>query len=158
MRSMIDATATRSLRRRVPPWGRRLLLLVAFSAPAVAYVDDDSDRVQQADDNCLNSANSDQADVDLDGFGNPCDADCTGDAFVGGPDFVRLGMEFGTTATLIHPSLALATSTAMVLSAARTLLSSACPSASPLDRARSRARTRRPSTIRAFRLSRSSTR
>jgi hypothetical protein len=33
----------------------------------------------------------------VDGFGNACDADYNNDLFVGGPDFLALGMSFGAT-------------------------------------------------------------
>ncbi len=36
-----------------------------------------------------------QADVDLDGFGNPCDADCNGDAIVSSHDVAQANMQFG---------------------------------------------------------------
>lgn len=98
---------------------RRLILLrllvaafiaalpVAVAHPASAadgYLDADGDLVQDADDNCQAHANPDQADVDRDGFGNACDADCTGDAVVGGPDFGQLALEYGNNCG-VDPSL-----------------------------------------------------
>ena len=50
-------------------------------------VDEDLDGVADAEDNCLGTANADQTDSDLDGFGNACDADYDGDGWVGISDY-----------------------------------------------------------------------
>jgi hypothetical protein len=71
------------------------VVLAHATLAADGYLDADGDLVQDADDNCQAHANPDQGDVDRDGFGNACDADCTGDAIVGGPDFGLLNLEYG---------------------------------------------------------------
>ncbi|MBU6280939.1 hypothetical protein KGQ64_01760 [bacterium] len=48
------------------------------SCPIDAYVDGDVDGIPDPCDNCPSVANSNQADVDRDGIGNLCDAECTG--------------------------------------------------------------------------------
>jgi hypothetical protein len=75
--------------------GALLLLLIVLAGRAAGYVDDDNDLIQNADDNCQARSNPTQADVDLDGFGNACDADCNGDGFVGAPDLAQIGIQFG---------------------------------------------------------------
>jgi hypothetical protein len=52
-----------------------------------AQEDADEDGVADHIDNCLNLANPDQRDTDIDGFGNYCDCDLNQDEFCGGPDF-----------------------------------------------------------------------
>jgi hypothetical protein len=75
-----------------------LLVLTATPlSPRTAIADADGDGVPDAADNCSELSNADQADRDLNGFGNVCDADCTGDDFVGGPDFAALSLEWGLT-------------------------------------------------------------
>ena len=73
------------------------LLVLLLPGIGQAYVDADSDNVQDADDNCLGFANSDQADRNSNGYGNACDADCDGDTGVGVQDFLILGAEFGNS-------------------------------------------------------------
>ena len=48
------------------------------SCPVDAYVDGDGDGIPDPCDNCPAIANPNQADVDRDGIGNLCDAECTG--------------------------------------------------------------------------------
>jgi len=52
--------------------GARLSTPTATSLPA-APIDSDGDRVPDADDNCPITPNSDQADADANGLGDPCD-------------------------------------------------------------------------------------
>jgi hypothetical protein len=58
--------------------------------------DADGDLVADHDDNCSETANPDQYDANLDGYGNACDADYNDDGVVGLPDFARLANAFGT--------------------------------------------------------------
>ncbi|MDJ0853326.1 MAG: hypothetical protein QNK04_33585 [Myxococcota bacterium] len=71
------------------------LPLAALAGPNADPSDDlDGDGVRDGIDNCLLVANADQDDIDHDGCGDPCDrptidCDLTGDAQVGGPDYLR---------------------------------------------------------------------
>ncbi len=56
---------------------------------STAIIDTDEDGVEDAQDNCLLTANSDQLDSNADGFGNACDADLTDDCTV---NFLDLGV------------------------------------------------------------------
>ena len=53
-------------------------------------VDTDFDGIADFEDNCSLDPNVDQVDADRDGFGNPCDADCTQDGIVGLPDYIAM--------------------------------------------------------------------
>ena len=64
-----------SLRRGIP------------SQACAGQGDADDDGACDAEDNCLSLPNPDQLDVNVDGYGNACDADYTDDSAVGGPDF-----------------------------------------------------------------------
>jgi hypothetical protein len=57
--------------------------LVCGALPA----DTDGDGVPDADDNCPATPNPDQADLDSDGLGDPCDEDRDGDGLVNGDEF-----------------------------------------------------------------------
>jgi formylglycine-generating enzyme required for sulfatase activity len=57
---------------------------------AAAAVDTDEDEVPDAEDNCIEVANADQLDADLDGFGNVCDCDFNNDGGCGQPDYTIL--------------------------------------------------------------------
>jgi hypothetical protein len=70
-------------------------VLVAARLPAP---DGDGDGVADAADDCVEHANADQADADLDGFGNACDADFDGNGVVGASDVARLAAAFGAAA------------------------------------------------------------
>jgi hypothetical protein len=59
--------------------------------------DFDGDGVDDGCDNCFIAANPSQWDADVDGFGNACDADYTGDGIVEGPDFGVFAGAFGST-------------------------------------------------------------
>ncbi len=72
-----------------------LALFVASVAPARAQ-DVDADGIADGADNCLEVANLDQNDTNLDGFGNVCDADLNGDGVVGIPDFNAVRGAFGS--------------------------------------------------------------
>jgi hypothetical protein len=61
----------------------------ALSASGAAYVfspDADGDGVRDADDNCPNTANADQGNLDADGEGDICDADDDNDGVLDGDD------------------------------------------------------------------------
>lgn len=72
--------------------------------PPIDSLDDDEDNVANDEDNCLDLPNGpdtltylgQQCDADMDGYGNPCDADFNQDWTVGGPDAGIFGMDFGT--------------------------------------------------------------
>ena len=66
-----------------------LSILLAFAPAPPAGAGRDGDGVPDATDNCLEIANLDQRDSDLDGFGNACDADLNNDGLV---DFLDLGI------------------------------------------------------------------
>jgi hypothetical protein len=74
-----------------------LVLSMPPLSPRTAIADADGDGVPDVSDNCSELPNADQADRELDGFGNVCDADCTGDDVVGGPDYTALSLEYGAT-------------------------------------------------------------
>jgi immune inhibitor A len=58
--------------------------------------DSDADGVVDFEDNCLELANPDQRDTNLDGFGNACDADYNNDGLVGIPDFKAMRRALGS--------------------------------------------------------------
>ena len=60
--------------------------------------DGDGDGTPDADDNCSDVANADQADANQDGFGNACDADYNDDGMVAAADFSALRAAFGSQA------------------------------------------------------------
>lgn len=72
-----------------------LALLVVAAVPARAQ-DVDADGIPDGADNCIEIANLDQNDTNLDGFGNLCDPDFNGDGVVGLPDFNALRRAFGS--------------------------------------------------------------
>ncbi|MEL7240241.1 MAG: thrombospondin type 3 repeat-containing protein, partial [Planctomycetota bacterium] len=57
-------------------------------SPAAFAIDSDGDGIDNTFDNCIDHANADQRDTNLDGFGNRCDADFNGDLIV---NFIDLG-------------------------------------------------------------------
>jgi hypothetical protein len=61
--------------------------LLALSAEVSLVWDFDKDGVSDTEDNCLLVANSEQHDVDKDGFGNMCDADYNNDGIVDDADW-----------------------------------------------------------------------
>ncbi len=69
--------------------GLGVLLAAGFILmPSVAQVfDGDGDGVRDSADNCVDVANADQADADLDGHGDACDADYNNDGLVAPDDF-----------------------------------------------------------------------
>ena len=78
------------------------LPLSASAGPLPGGPDTDGDNIEDAFDNCTLVSNSNQADEDHDGCGDPCDAsitcDRTGDGVVGVGDFVIISADFGCTA------------------------------------------------------------
>jgi hypothetical protein len=63
-----------------------------------ALWDRDLDGVLDTDDNCLETPNPGQLDVDSDGFGNACDADLNNDGAVGLDDVVQMLGSLNTNA------------------------------------------------------------
>lgn len=66
------------------------------SGDLLEAADGDGDAVADSDDNCLASFNPDQYDVNLDGYGNACDADYDDDGTVGIPDFALMSSTYGS--------------------------------------------------------------
>ena len=58
--------------------------------------DSDADGVPDFRDNCAATANADQLDTDIDGYGNVCDCDLNNDGNVGMADFMQLRGFWGT--------------------------------------------------------------
>jgi hypothetical protein len=58
-------------------------------------VDQDGDGVIDPNDNCVEVANTDQRDSNLDGYGNLCDTDYDGDEVVGLADYGIFKLAFG---------------------------------------------------------------
>ena len=56
-----------------------LLMLAVFALPATAMRDTDGDGIRNRLDNCRETDNPDQADLDRDGLGDACDSDVDGD-------------------------------------------------------------------------------
>lgn len=69
----------------------------ALAAAVFADADTDGDGIPDAMDNCLYRPNPDQLDVDLDGYGNVCDADLTNNAVVDLPDMGAVLSTLGST-------------------------------------------------------------
>ena len=61
--------------------------------------DVDSDGILNEQDNCLYTANENQIDSDVDGYGNACDGDFNNDGIVGGPDYTAFALSFGKQPT-----------------------------------------------------------
>lgn len=89
-----DPDCTRSIYTRVFPW-RQWLSRAATNAVAdgsypapdwMNVADDDGDGVINKDDNCPNTSNPDQKDLDGDGIGDACDSDLDGDGVPNGED------------------------------------------------------------------------
>ena len=62
------------------------ILILAIISGCLGADDADSDGIADADDNCLNTPNSDQSDLDSDGAGDACDEDADGDGVSGSDD------------------------------------------------------------------------
>lgn len=81
------------------------LPLAVMAGPAPGGPDTDNDGVEDAFDNCTTISNAGQEDSDHDACGDACPpgagdlvADFTGDTIVGGPDYLILGSNWGSTA------------------------------------------------------------
>jgi hypothetical protein len=72
------------------------LLAMAMPEPG-SWLDSDDDRVPDPRDNCRDVANTDQLDLDLDGYGSACDADYNNDGVVGAPDLFLFWPSFGAS-------------------------------------------------------------
>jgi hypothetical protein len=75
--------------------------IAAFREPAACTgeSDGDGDGVCDPLDDCVDVANPDQRDTDLDGYGNLCDADFDNDGVVGAPDYATVVGLFGQEAS-----------------------------------------------------------
>ncbi len=58
----------------------------SYDTSGLGTCDDDSDTVINMDDNCPNTANADQSNIDEDAFGDVCDDNIDGDAFGNAPE------------------------------------------------------------------------
>lgn len=94
--------------RKLVRLGCAALLTIGLSGTSFAgsIVDADGDGVPDTFDNCVNIDNgplqatgscNGQEDADLDGYGNPCNADWNSDGLVGGADFLAFSASFGST-------------------------------------------------------------
>jgi hypothetical protein len=74
------------------------LPLAASAGPNLDATDTDGDGVNDAFDNCVDIANSGQADADHNGCGDACQIPCdaNNDGIMGGPDFACVIANFGT--------------------------------------------------------------
>jgi hypothetical protein len=81
-----------------PPGPSGLACAAAAPCSACDAPDGDGDGVCDALDACVTTPDPRQADSDLDGYGDACDADFTNDGVVGAPDLVILGQAFGSRA------------------------------------------------------------
>jgi hypothetical protein len=74
-----------------------LAIGLSFGVGAGPVVDTDGDGVIDELDNCSAVSNSVQCDLDVDGYGNVCDADYSQDMAAGGTDFVTFRALFTKT-------------------------------------------------------------
>ncbi|CAD5373783.1 Dockerin-like protein [Rubrivivax sp. A210] len=70
----------------------------ASAQAALVESDGDGDGVPDSRDNCINVANANQRDSDLDGYGDACDADANNDGIVNSLDFALVRNSFGQRA------------------------------------------------------------
>jgi predicted dienelactone hydrolase len=64
---------------KIPELSIILILLFSIFSGCIGTDDIDGDGVADVDDNCINTTNSDQNDIDSDGSGDACDEDADGD-------------------------------------------------------------------------------
>lgn len=83
-----------------------LVCAVATALSATAHAaDTDGDGVADPFDNCLERANADQRDTNLDGYGNLCDADFDDDGGVNSGDFINILTRFGLSVPPAPPEV-----------------------------------------------------
>jgi hypothetical protein len=87
-----------TLKLMAATFGMLLAAGTAYAGPLPGGADTDGDTVENAFDNCTNTANAPQTDTDHDGCGDSCsqniDCDINGDTSVGAGDFATLRMQF----------------------------------------------------------------
>ncbi len=72
-------------------------LVGVLAVASMASADSDGDGIADSIDNCVNVANADQRDTDIDGYGNRCDPDFNNDRIVNAIDLGELKQAFFST-------------------------------------------------------------
>jgi hypothetical protein len=68
-----------------------------FGPPGPSQPDSDADGIPDKSDNCTLTANSDQRDIDSDGYGSACDADLNNDLIVNAADLGMFKLAYGSS-------------------------------------------------------------